>query len=153
MMGSYASQLSVRQRWMVIAYIKKIQSENGGEPFTLGAKEEATAMVTEENNTLKELINVLLIADTMNERFEIPGKLKKTSMALMLVGILVLIIGGATMLTGDHHEQTRFWVVLLQNSVFFLMLTVASVFIQAAASLAQGGWIVAYKRIPESHWP
>lgn len=86
----------------------------------------------------------------MNERFEIPGKLKKMSFALMLVGVLVLVIGGATMLTGDAHAQTRFWLVLLQNSVFFLLLTVAAIFIQAAASLAQGGWIVAYKRIPEA---
>ena len=36
MMGSYAAQLDAQQRWMVIAYIKKTQSENGGDPFTLG---------------------------------------------------------------------------------------------------------------------
>jgi len=36
MMGSYASQLDARQRWMVIAYIKKVQSENGGDPFAFG---------------------------------------------------------------------------------------------------------------------
>lgn len=86
----------------------------------------------------------------MNERFELPARLKTTSIALMLVGVLVLIIGGATLLSGDHHDQTRFWIVLLQNSVFFVMITAASVFIQAAASLAQGGWIVAYKRVPEA---
>lgn len=34
-MGSYASQLDTKQRWQVIAYIKKIQSENGGAPFTM----------------------------------------------------------------------------------------------------------------------
>ncbi len=48
MMGSYASQLDIKQRWMVIAYIKQIQSENGGAPFTFGAKEEHTAMAMEE---------------------------------------------------------------------------------------------------------
>jgi hypothetical protein len=36
MMGSYASQLDIKQRWMVIAYIKKVQSENGGEAFAFG---------------------------------------------------------------------------------------------------------------------
>ena len=36
MMGSYAAQLDSRQRWMVIAYIKKVQSENGGDAFALG---------------------------------------------------------------------------------------------------------------------
>lgn len=34
-MGSYASQLETKQRWKVVAYIKKVQSENGGEPFTM----------------------------------------------------------------------------------------------------------------------
>ncbi|MBL7683182.1 MAG: quinol:cytochrome C oxidoreductase [Flavipsychrobacter sp.] len=86
----------------------------------------------------------------MTERFEIPARLKNTSLALIAVGLLVLILGGVTMLSGDHHDKTRFWLVLLQNSVFFLLITVASVFIQAAASLAQGGWIVAYKRVPEA---
>jgi cytochrome c5 len=36
MMGSYAAQLDVHQRWEVLAYIKKIQSENGGDAFTMG---------------------------------------------------------------------------------------------------------------------
>ncbi len=36
MMGSYAAQLDAQQRWMVIAYIKKVQSENNGDAFTLG---------------------------------------------------------------------------------------------------------------------
>lgn len=86
----------------------------------------------------------------MNERFELPARLRTTSLALMGVGVLVLIIGAFAMLGGDHYAQTRFWLVLLQNSVFFVMVATASVFIQAAASLAQGGWIVMYKRIPEA---
>lgn len=35
-MGSYASQLDIKQRWQVIAYIKKTQAENGGDAFTFG---------------------------------------------------------------------------------------------------------------------
>ncbi len=38
MMGSYAGQLDPHQRWMVIAYIKKVQSENGGDAFTMGTE-------------------------------------------------------------------------------------------------------------------
>ncbi len=34
-MGSYASQLDTKQRWKVVAYIKKVQSENGGESFNM----------------------------------------------------------------------------------------------------------------------
>lgn len=37
MMGSYASQLDIKQRWMVLAYIKKIQAANGGDAFVYGA--------------------------------------------------------------------------------------------------------------------
>lgn len=35
-MGSYASQLDVKQRWQVIAYIKKTQAANGGDAFLMG---------------------------------------------------------------------------------------------------------------------
>lgn len=42
MMGSYASQLDTRQRWQVVAYIKKVQSENGGEAFTMLSSSSAT---------------------------------------------------------------------------------------------------------------
>jgi len=93
----------------------------------------------------------------MNERFEIPARLKTTSFILMLIGIITLVVGAATFMTSHaadneimHADKTRFWLVLLHNSVFFTLIMVASVFIQAAASLAQGGWIVAYKRIPEA---
>ncbi len=37
MMGSYASQLDAKQRWMVIAHIKKTQATGGGDAFTMGA--------------------------------------------------------------------------------------------------------------------
>lgn len=46
-MGSYASQLDTRQRWQVIAYIKKFQSENGGLAFTMGT-EEPTASINDQ---------------------------------------------------------------------------------------------------------
>ncbi|RYE24429.1 MAG: quinol:cytochrome C oxidoreductase [Sphingobacteriales bacterium] len=86
----------------------------------------------------------------MNERFEIPARMRNTSIALMVIGILALVIGAITLLGGDHVAKTRFWIVLVQNSVMFLLATTASIFIQAAASLAQGGWLVAYKRVPEA---
>lgn len=44
-MGSYASQLDEHQRWLVIAYIKQVQSKNGGAPFTMGT-DAAAAMAT-----------------------------------------------------------------------------------------------------------
>jgi mono/diheme cytochrome c family protein len=47
-MGSYASQLDVKQRWQVIAYIKKTQAGNGGDAFTMGVDgNTVTAMATD----------------------------------------------------------------------------------------------------------
>jgi hypothetical protein len=87
----------------------------------------------------------------ITERFEVPARLKSTGLIFLAIGIIALIAGVASLMTSaDHHDQTRFWIVLLQNSVFFLFITTASIFIQAASSLAQGGWIVAYRRVPEA---
>ncbi len=87
----------------------------------------------------------------MNERFEIPARLRNTSIALMLIGIITLIVGAVVLLgSNDVFEKSRFWTSLIQDSVYFLMITAASIFIQAATSLAQGSWIVAYRRVPEA---
>ncbi|MFI5196012.1 MAG: quinol:cytochrome C oxidoreductase [Chitinophagales bacterium] len=89
----------------------------------------------------------------MNDRFEIPGRLRNTSLALMAVGVLTLVCGIAFLLMGQHStlvDKSRFWAVLLHDSVFFTLITTVSIFIQAAASLAHGGWIVAYRRVPEA---
>jgi hypothetical protein len=89
----------------------------------------------------------------MNDRFEIPARLKNTSLALIAVGILTLIGGVACLLLGAHStivDKSRFWAVLLHDSVFFTLITTVSIFVQAAVSLAQGSWIVAYRRVPEA---
>jgi len=43
MMGSYGSQLDIKQRWMVIAYIKKTQAGKGGDAYVFGAEAAAPA--------------------------------------------------------------------------------------------------------------
>jgi hypothetical protein len=88
----------------------------------------------------------------MNDRFEIPGRLRNTSIALIIVGVLTLI-GGAACLLGGHStdvDHARFWAVLLHDSVFFTLITTVSVFILSATALAQASWIVAYRRVPEA---
>lgn len=53
-MGSYASQLNPKQRWEVIAYIKKFQSKNGGAPFTMGVEQSsATTAVVADSSAKK----------------------------------------------------------------------------------------------------
>ena len=93
----------------------------------------------------------------MTERFTVPARLRTTGLILSAIGILVIAIGAFTLLGNSnsnqeiHHAmQTRFWIVLLHNSVFFTLIMLACVFIQAAAALAHGGWIVAWKRVPEA---
>ena len=87
----------------------------------------------------------------LNQEFKIPAKLKSTSLVLLAIGIITLIAGGVVLLSShDQMDQNRFWAVMLQNSVFFLLICVASIFILSATSLAQGAWIVAFRRIPES---
>ncbi len=89
----------------------------------------------------------------MNDRFEIPGRLKNTSMALIAVGVLTLVAGVVSLLMGQHSndaDKARFWAVLLHDAVFFTLITTVSIFLQAAVSLAQGSWLIAYKRVPEA---
>ncbi len=89
----------------------------------------------------------------MNDRFEIPGRLRNTSLFLIAVGVLTLIIGVASLLMGHNAtdvDRARFWAVLLHDSVFFTLLSTISVFIVSAVALAQGSWILAYRRVPEA---
>ncbi|HMN33748.1 MAG: quinol:cytochrome C oxidoreductase [Chitinophagaceae bacterium] len=87
----------------------------------------------------------------LNQEFKIPAKLKTTSLALLAIGVITLLAGIFLLLMSkDQMDQTRFWASLLTNSIFFLLLCLASVFILSATSLAQAAWIVTFRRIPES---
>jgi hypothetical protein len=87
----------------------------------------------------------------MNDRFEIPARLRNTSLILIAVGVIALIGGVVGLLMGHNDvERARFWLVLLHDSVFFTLITTVSIFIMAAASLAQGGWVIAYRRVTEA---
>ncbi len=88
----------------------------------------------------------------MNDRFEVPARLRNTSLLLIALGVLALIIAFFTLMGANATdiERTRFWTGLLHNSVFFAFIAVISVFIQAASALAHSSWIVTYRRIPEA---
>lgn len=81
----------------------------------------------------------------MKDQFVVPARLRKTSFVLMGVGLLTLLIGLIA-----FHGETRFWAGLLQNSSFFLLITLASTFFIAATTLAHGGWQIAFRRVPEA---
>nr|WP_295868550.1 quinol:cytochrome C oxidoreductase [uncultured Chitinophaga sp.] len=83
----------------------------------------------------------------MKDQFVVPARLKKTSFVLMGVGLLTLLIG---LIAFQGESATRFWAGLLQNSSFFLLITLASTFFIAATTLAHGGWQIAFRRVPEA---
>jgi hypothetical protein len=91
------------------------------------------------------------MATTFREHFEIQKRYNTTSLVLMAIGVLSIIILFITHgLSSDHHESARFWASLLQNSVYFLLITNASLFFIAATTLAWGGWQMAFRRVPEA---
>jgi hypothetical protein len=84
----------------------------------------------------------------MKDQFVVPAKLRTASFVLMGIGVLTLLIG-LVALHGEHGS-TRFWAGILQNSTFFLLVTLASTFFIAATTLAHGGWQIAFRRVPEA---
>jgi hypothetical protein len=91
----------------------------------------------------------------MNNHFVIPGGFKKWSMGLMIVGALSLLIGIFTLhpwgsASGDDVNSTRFWAVLLQNSIYWLLLVNTGMFFICITTVAMGGWQVAFRRVTEA---
>lgn len=84
------------------------------------------------------------------EYFEIPKRYKNWSYGLIGVGVLALIVGFFMYGTGDDESRTRFWGALMQNSIYFLLITNACMFFITATTLAHGGWQMAFRRIPEA---
>jgi hypothetical protein len=87
----------------------------------------------------------------IKQQFEISAGYKKWTNGLLAVGALALVLGFIFLgMSSDEHAQTRFWAVLLQNSVFFLLVVNASMFFICATTLAMGGWQMAFRRVPEA---
>jgi len=84
----------------------------------------------------------------MKDQFVVPARLKTTSYVLLGIGLLTLLIG--LFAFSGEHGSTRFWAGLLQNSTFFLMMSLACTFFIAATTLAHGGWQIGFRRVPEA---
>lgn len=88
---------------------------------------------------------------SIQEKFVMPAGMKKWGVALTAIGITALLAGVFFLLMSkEEHDRVRFWAVLLQNSVYFLMIVNASMFFICAITLAWGGWHVALMRVPEA---
>jgi len=87
----------------------------------------------------------------IQEQFQVSGAYKKWTFGLLAAGALALILGFIVYGTSkDDHAVTRFWAVLMQNSLFFLMICNSSMFFICATTLAHGGWQTAFRRVPEA---
>jgi len=82
------------------------------------------------------------------EHFETSSRYKQWTLGLIGVGVLSLIIG--FILYGTKDQGTRFWASLLQNGVYFLLITNAAMFFFCATTLAFGGWQMSFRRVTEA---
>jgi hypothetical protein len=88
---------------------------------------------------------------TFRDQFVLSKRYNTISLVLMALGILSVIILFITHGTSsEQHVSARFWASLLQNSVFFLLITNASLFFITATTLAWGGWQMSFRRVPEA---
>ena len=91
----------------------------------------------------------------MNNQYETPAGYKKWSAGLMIAGLLTLILGFIFLNPfagshGDNVNSTRFWAVLLQNGLFWLMIVNVATFFIVICTLAMGGWQIAFRRVNEA---
>ena len=75
--------------------------------------------------------------------FTINKKAKNLSMALMAIGLFALIFG---FITNAHGA----WPALLFNTYFYLGISVFAVFFVAMQYVAEAGWSIVLKRVPEA---
>jgi hypothetical protein len=87
---------------------------------------------------------------SLKERFEITPGFRKWSLGLIGIGVLSLIIGYIVYGTGDEVHQARFWGVLLQICIYFLLITYAVMFFFCATTLSLAGFQVSFKRVTEA---
>ena len=92
----------------------------------------------------------------MDHQFQLPGSYKKWTYGLIGAGVIALLYGFimfhpfAHAGHGENVDSTRFWAVLLQNSVFFLLVVNAAMFFICVTTMAMAGWVVAFRRVSEA---
>jgi len=87
---------------------------------------------------------------SIREKFEIPGKMKTWSLALIGVGLVAFVIGLVTKGFGTPDEQRHFIGTLMYNTIFWTMVCNASMFFICVTTLAMGGWQISFRRVTEA---
>lgn len=79
--------------------------------------------------------------------FKFEGKLKTTSIVLMIIGVVALIGG---FLTDDSEHHQRWWANLLVNGYFYFAIALGALFFYALQYAAEVGWSAYIKRFFEA---
>ncbi|MES2328243.1 MAG: quinol:cytochrome C oxidoreductase [Bacteroidota bacterium] len=87
---------------------------------------------------------------SIREQFEIPGKMKTWSLALIGVGLVAFVIGLVTKGMGTEEEQTHFIGTLMYNAMFWTLVCNAAMFFIGVTTLAMGGWQMSFRRVTEA---
>lgn len=92
----------------------------------------------------------------MDHQFQLPGSYKKWTYGLIGAGVIALLYGFIAFHPfspashGNNVNSTRFWAVLLQNSVYWLLVVNASMFFLCVTTMAMGAWQIAFRRVTEA---
>lgn len=90
------------------------------------------------------------------EQFTPSKKYNTIALLLIAIGVVAAVVlyitthGAAATPEEEHANHARFWASLLQNSVFFLLVTNAAMFFMTATALAWGGWQISFTRVTEA---
>src|SRR5712671_7492422 len=93
---------------------------------------------------------------TIREKFLVPKRYNTIAYAMMAIGIIAIIIlyiythSGGGNAEYKLRRDARFWASLLQNSVYFLLVTNAAMFFFCATTLAWAGFQMAFRRVTEA---
>ncbi len=79
----------------------------------------------------------------MENQFTLPRNLKLASVALIVIGAIVVIYSFIT-------QPERAWANLLLNNYYFLSLSIGASFFIAIQYITQSGWSSMFKRVPEA---
>ena len=79
----------------------------------------------------------------MDRKYELNRNNKVIPMIMIAIGIAAITVGFMT-------DKTRTWAVLLQNNFYFMAISLCGTFFMAFNYVAQAGWSVAIKRVPEA---
>ncbi|HEO64696.1 MAG TPA: quinol:cytochrome C oxidoreductase [Spirochaetes bacterium] len=85
----------------------------------------------------------------MSETFDFTNRLKLICLILIAIGIVSLTFGYLEYAGPESYHQ-RFWANILVNNFLFLGVAVGATFFVALQYVANAGWSVAIKRIPEA---